>query len=600
VLITEADGRQTREIDLRVIDGHLRYEKFAYPLYSVSGRIQVDNELVSLTGFRATNANAGIVLCDGTYRMPPRRPAENTYQISDDKLTARESQSHLALNFRATNVPMDESLRASLPAASQHVWDGISPSGVLDELNVALIQHGSGNPLSMNVTARQHNHEQVTSRSLSLRPTSLPYRLDVTGGAVHFDGSQVTIESIRGQHDASTLSADGLCVQDSSGRWQLLLNLHSGSRLHPDAELIAALPNQMREAMRALQLRGPVSLRGQTRLALPDISHPEPAIQWDLLLQLEGNRIADVGPVHSLRGELSIKGVRDELGIRAGGDVRIDSLHVYDLQITGIRGPFSIDGDRLHLGGESTNRKIRPGTDKPAPPKAPSIRGRMFDGTIDLDGEVVLSSGYFDVGLAVRNGQLPTLLADLGHSDNELTGTFSGQTMLQGNLGTTDLLKGSGAARVTGANLYKLPLIVQVLNLLRVTPTEDVAFTDGQVEFTLFGDIMTFSDLRIWGDLVALHGGGTLDRRRELDLSFDTRVSPQNTFTQIFWPLRSERYTLWTIDVSGPLHSPDIQRRSFEGVGDALGILFPAIADDDSKPKTERTKRFGRWDLLGS
>ena len=99
--------------------------------------------------------------------------------------------------------------------------------------------------------------------------------------------------------------------------------------------------------------------------------------------------------------------------------------------------------------------------------RAPSIRGKLFDGTIDLDGEVVLSSGSFNVGLAVSNAQVPTVLADFGHTDNELTGTFSGQTQLQGNLGTTDLLKGSGAARVTGANLYKLPLIVQVMNLLQ-------------------------------------------------------------------------------------------------------------------------------------
>ncbi len=128
-----------------------------------------------------------------------------------------------------------------------------------------------------------------------------------------------TIESIRGRHDASTLSADGLCVQDANGRWELLLNLHSGSRLHPDAELIAALPSQMRVAMRALQLRGPVSVRGQTRFAMPDAMHPEPVIQWDLVLQLEGNRIADVGPVHSLRGELSIQGLRNETGIQSVG-----------------------------------------------------------------------------------------------------------------------------------------------------------------------------------------------------------------------------------------------------------------------------------------
>jgi hypothetical protein len=594
ILTSDAAGRQRRTIDLRVIDGHLRYEKFDYPLYNVSGRVEIDDQLVRLTGFRGTSANAGVVLCDGTYQLaggtsPPPGQGHGNAGAAD------LIESQLKLSFRAAGVPMDESLRSSLPEATQHVWDGISPSGVLDELNVELTQIGLGNPISLDVIARQHDQQQVTSRSLSLRPTALPYRLDVTGGTVRFDGSKVIIESIRGKQGGSTLAADGLCVQDEHGRWELALNLHSGSRLHPDADLIAALPHQMREAMRALQLRGPVSLRGQTRLAMPDATHPEPSIRWDLVLQLEGNRIADVGPVHSLRGELSIKGVRDEVGIRAEGDVRIDSMHVYDLQITSIRGPFSIDNDRLHLGGQSADRKIRPGA-KPRPSQqADPIQGRLFDGTLDLDGVVVLSSGDFDVGMTARDAQVPTVLADFGHSDNELTGTFTGQMQLQGNLGTTDLLKGSGAARLSGANLYKLPLIVQVLNLLRITPTEKVAFTDGQLEFTLLGDTMTFSDLQIWGDLVALHGGGTLDRNRELELTFNTRVSPQNSFTQVLRPLGSQRYTLWTIDVRGPLHAPVIERRAFEGVGETLERLFPAMAGHEPEPATRSASRFVDW-----
>lgn len=595
VFATDANGRQTRKLDLRVIDGHMRYENFAYPLYNVSGKVQVENELVKLIGFRGTNANAGIILCDGGYQMPVKDSAPAAHRISDLGITS-QTESLLALSLRASNVPMDESLRSSLPASTQHVWDVLSPSGVLDELNVILGQHGKGNPLTMDVTAKQNDHGQVTNRLLSLRPSSLPYRLDVTGGSVRFDGSQVTIESIKGRHDGSKLSADGTCVQGVDGRWELALNLHSGSRLHPDAELIAALPSQMREAMRRLQLRGPVNVRGTTRLTMPDTTHPEPVVDWDLVLQLEDNRIGDVGPSHSIRGELSVEGMRDESVLRAEGHVQIDSMHVHDLQLTGIRGPFSIDGDRLYLGGKSSDRKLRASSDRTH--TSPSIRGKLFDGTIDLDGEVVLSSGSFDVGLVVRNAQVPTLLADFGQGKSDITGVFSGQAQLQGNLGTSDLLKGSGAARVTGANLYQLPLIIQMFNLLRVTPNEDVAFTDGQVEFAIFGDTVTFSDLQIWGDLVSLQGGGTLDRRRELDLTFNTRVSPQNTFSRVIRPLRSQRYTLWTIDVRGPLNALQIERKAMDGVGETLERLFPVMTgskSDQPADELKSTRGFGSW-----
>ena len=546
IFITDKNNQKTRKIDLRVVEGGLRYEKFAYRLYNVAGTIKVDNDLVHLNGFRATNANAGVVQCDGLYSM-----------ASNDQ---RNIQSRLELNFRASNVLMDDSLRQSLPSSSQQVWEAISPSGVLDQLDVRLTKNGTGYPLEMDITAEQIEHDQVTNRTLSLRPPALPYRIDVTGGKVRFDGSKVLIDSLNGRHDASKLSADGTCSPGPDGRWVLGLDLHSGSRLHPDAELIASLPVQMREAMRRLQLRGPVSVRGKTQLALPTEAIPQTAIDWDLVLQLEGNRIADVGPVHSIRGGLSIRGHRDEFVLRADGQVDIDSMHAFDQQIAAIQGPFSIIDNRLTLGDRKT---LTP------------ISGELFDGRVDMDGELILSSGNFDISMAIRNAQVPTLLTEYGYTDQDFTGEVTGQAQLQGNLETTDLLKGTGAARMSGANIYKLPFLIQVMNLLRISPSEDHAFSDAEVEFTLFGDTVTFSDMQIWGDLISLHGGGTLDHRRNLDLTFNSRVSPQNTFTQVFRPLRSQRYTLWTIDVRGPVANPEIERRALDGVSETLGRWFP-------------------------
>ncbi|MDA8744016.1 AsmA-like C-terminal region-containing protein [Rubripirellula amarantea] len=548
IFITDKNNQKTRKIDLSVVDGGLRYDQFAYRLYNVAGTIKVDNDLVHINGFRATNANAGAVQCDGLYRMP----TTNQTQV--------QTESRLALKFRATNVLMDESLRQSLPASSQQVWDAISPSGILDQLDVRLTQMGSGNPLAMDITAEQIAHDQVTNRTLSLRPPALPYRIDVTGGKVRFDGSKVWIDSLDGRHDASKLSANGMCSPGPDGRWVLALDLHSGSRLHPDAELIASLPPQMREAMRRLQLRGPVSVRGKTQLALPSERLPQTAIDWDLVLQLEGNRIADVGPVHSIRGGLSVRGHSDQNVLRAEGQVNIDSMHAFDQQIAAIHGPFSIVDDRLTLGDVQTSTPIS---------------GELFDGKVDMNGDLLLSSGNFDISMAILDAQVPTLLAEYGYTDQDFTGELTGQAQLQGNLETIDLLKGTGAVRMSGANMYKLPFLIQVMNLLRISPSEDHAFTDAEMEFTLFGDTVTFSDMQIWGELVTLHGGGTLDHRRELDLTFNTRVSPKNTFSRVFRPLNSQRYTLWTIDVRGPMANPQIERRALDGVSETLGRWFP-------------------------
>ena len=559
---TDAAGRMTRQLDLRVQDGHLRYEKFAYPLYNVEGQIEIEDDLVRLVGFRGMSANSGVVLCNGTYQIQkPSSSQSNLFRMTGSGESVVNPK-QLQLDFQASTIPMDESLRLSLPESAQRIWDSIAPGGVLDEAEVSISMQQSGDPIEVDLTARQIASSQVNNRSLSMRPCSLPYRIDISGGTVRYDGSTVRIDSLRGQHGASRLTADGICVQGPSGRWELSLNLKEGSRLLPDAELIGALPGAMREAMRRLQLRGPVSIRGATKVTLPDSLRCEPDFNWDVTLQLEGNRIADVGPVHSLRGEIKVNGRRDEHGIHSTGDVAIDSMHVNDLQITAIRGPFQVVDDRLDFG------LVRSISKQP-------MMGRVFDGSLEMKGDLLLSSGNFNVDFTLRDASVPTLLADLGHSNNGLSGVLSGQAKFAGSLGTMDFLKGSGDAKISGANVYQLPFIMQVLNQLRIRPSEDVAFTDGSVDFTMFGDLITFNDLRLWGDWVALQGTGTLDGRRELDLTFNTRVSPQNVFTSVVRPLRGDRYTLWTMDVRGPVHSPTIERRAFEGMGETLEWLFP-------------------------
>ena len=566
---TDGLGVPHRRINMNVIGGHIRYLHFPYPIHNVGGTIRVDDSEVEILGFRGTNAG-GSVLCDGNMHL-----ADNV-TTSPIRSPNQNDQNDLRLRFRVDSLPMDGRLRAALPIQSQRVWDSILPAGVLDKIDVDLRKRGS-QPLAMNVTARQQQRETVTGDTLSLRPASLPYRLDLTSGVVHYDGFNVRIENITGVNDGSRLAASGRCFARKDGRWVLAMDVLGGSRLVPDAELIGSLPESMRGAMRSLQLRDPVNVRGHSELVLPDENHDQPIVDWDLILALEGNRIGDGGPVHAIRGDINVRGRRDATALTAEGSVRIDSLHVYDQQVTNIEGPFKIVDETLTLGSSLPNGQ-----------KDEVVHGRLFDGDVGLDGTVQLGSGDFEVAMALRDAKLLSMLLDFGYSDQNISGSISGTTRLQGNLSTIELLKGDGAARVTGANLYELPLLIQVFNQLRISPSPKNAFTDAQMEFSLFADHVTMRELQIWGDLVSLHGGGTLNRRRELDLTFNTRVSPQNIVSRTIRPLRDSRYTLWTVDVTGPLTDPVIERRALDGMSATLERLFPQAADKPDESATSR------------
>ncbi len=143
------------------MDGHLRYQRFPYPLYNVKGAIRVEDDLLTLSDFYGVNANAGQIHCDGSYLLPKKG---STGAVGSD--------SGLHLRFRGSSIPMDESLRSSLPESARKTWDAISPGGVLDYLNVVLSQRGADKPLQLSVTAAETEAEQVTNRNLSVQPTA--------------------------------------------------------------------------------------------------------------------------------------------------------------------------------------------------------------------------------------------------------------------------------------------------------------------------------------------------------------------------------------------------------------------------------------------
>ncbi|MEM1228507.1 MAG: hypothetical protein AAGJ40_22675 [Planctomycetota bacterium] len=576
VVETDLRGVTTRQFNLRVLGGSIRYERFGYPLYNVAGNIQVENDLVRIIGFNANNSGAAQIQCDGLYQLPAQG--------------LRESE--LNLRFRVANAAMDHSLRTSLPESTRGIWDSLAPSGALDRLDVHLHQIGRQD-LQLSLEAIQSDSGSIAADTLTLRPTALPYRIDIVSGEANYRDGVLQISDIRGRHDASQLVADGRCAQQPDGRWKLSLDLLSGCRVTLDDELITALPTSVATATRQLDLRGPIQVRGKTDFLLqnpnektaPSQQQPTaPEIRWDLLLQLEGNRIGDVGPVHSIRGEVATRGLRNDRFVRAGGTIAIDSMHVFGLQIARLSGPYSIFNDELRLGslasdsdpiasGDAAGRQV---TDTDLPPPSPVV-GRLFAGQLTSSGIVSLASGDFDVESSVEGADVGTMLAEIGQSGSDIRGRFDSAVRAEGRLGDMDLLKANGTARLSGANLYQLPFLVQVLNLLRIQATEDVAFTDGEAEFTLFGQDVNFGRLMLWGDLVALDGGGTLTRREQLNLSFNTRVSPQNLFSKVISPLRDERYAFWTIDVSGPVSAPTIQRRALSGITQTMESWFPGL-----------------------
>lgn len=547
----DAEGRKQQRIDLQFVDAQLRYEGFPYPLYNVTGRVLVRDTKTQLIDFIAENGDRASLRCNGVYEK-------------------RGSSGQLQLRFEGRQIPLDGNLRAALGPDTQQTWDALVPTGILEQLDVHIERAANAPRPTLRVLAKLGGKNEVSQESVSLRPVAMPYRMDLTSGVVNFEDGVVTIENLQAWHGSSQVAAHGRCAQDGKGRWVLDLNLLSGSRITFDNELTNCLPPKARGICQRTQLRGPVGLRGRTSFVLPGAGAPEPEVRFDVAVQLEGNRIGDSGPVREIRGELNITGEHAGGATRADGRLQIDSMHYRTIQLTGIHGPFAIRDDQLSVGA----RNVTLNRDNDFMP----VAGHVFGGQFTMAGRCTLPTGQYDVFCSLDRASVNELLADFQQSPSEMTGQVLGEVRLEGTLGAPHLLRGAGQATLSDANLYQLPVLVQLMSQLRVTPDEEAAFTDGKATFTLSGDEIKLSELQLWGELIALHGAGTVNRLKDLDLTLNTRVSPQNAWNRLIQPLTNQDYTLWTIDVRGPIGSPAIDRRAFDGVSETLERLFPGVA----------------------
>ncbi len=210
------------------------------------------------------------------------------------------------------------------------------------------------------------------------------------------------------------------------------------------------------------------------------------------------------------------------------------------------------------------------------------MTAHALGGQVTVDGTLTLTDARYQFNATLADADVPTMLADLGQPHAAVRGRC-GMTLnnIQGIMGQNRALSGMGTAYLREANLYQLPPIVMLLGVLRVDPREDTAFTTGDTKFHIDGDRVVFDSIQLWGDLIALYGGGTINARRDLDLVFDTHVSPQSVWSQVMRPISGQRYNLWSIQVQGTMDNPDIRR--LPQVEKALDRILPESAKSDGE-----------------
>ncbi len=579
----------SRWLELTFSECAIRYDGFRYPIYEVNGQVTLDHDRLILKDFVGRNDGARI-------------------QGSGVANCSNSSLESVDLVFQAFQVSLDEELKQALPPSARNLWVQLQPTGLIDKVEVKIQRQSPRVPMDLKVAIQESRSSDRSGRGMSLHPLSFPYAMHNIDCMVDYRPGRIDIRSLSGVHDASRIETNGQIRLHSDGSWDGMLHWLPSSRLVVDQFLIGCLPPMLKEPMTRWGFRGPVSITGSTYVAAPQEGHASLLRDWNLRIDLEDASIG-TDQVRGLRGTVQVTGENSNQSTTAYGSVALDALAIQGVAVTGVEGPFALSNNQLYLGRDASEwhgrnapsrriasasalsnnspvvsasfeSKVRQGFVErrdqssgswfgpKATPKieVPSmdisdndIKARALSGTFFLSGVQPLDGARSHLRCRLVDSDVHGMLVDLGETQAAINGRLFFQCDIDGSLSNPDSLSGEGKAWLRGANLYELPVMIRLLNLLAVGPDQG-AFDSADVEFAIDGDRIPIKNLQLDGDLMSMQGRGSVNLRRELDLELVANVGRRGVLGAIVRPFTQNQSANWMrIEVGGTTSNPQIR-----------------------------------------
>lgn len=527
-----------QQIQIRLNQGSIHYEKFPYPLTQVRGVIEAQNDHWTFRDLEGTN-DGGRVTCHGSLMPAP-------------------NGSELVLNLRGTQVPIEDELRNALSPPMQRLWNDLNPRGTLDvETQVRYQAGGSGLDVWTRVIP--------LGGDTAIEPRWLPYRLDQVRGAITYHNGRVELDRMSAMHGPVKLETRGTGEFGADGGWHLDLRDLSIDRLTFDRDVRQALAEPFKELVYKHDPRGVFHVAGSMRL-FGDENVPLRA-QWTLRIDAH-NAEVDCGlPLRNIYGSTTLVGGYDGQRLESRGELNVDSLMYKDMQWTQVRGPLYLDDSRVLLGMWSQPPK--PG----ATPR--HITAEAYGGKIYGDGWVTLGDdAEFGLQASLVNADLSRVGQEMLKGQKNMTGQADGSIRLRGRAEGVHTLRGEGDLRLRDAYVYDLPQMVALLKILSVKPPDTNAFTSSEVDFRVEADHIYFDRIDFYGDAISLKGTGEMGLDTKIGLNFYAMVGRDEMYVPVIGDLlRGASEQIMLIRVDGKLDDPNIRREPFPGVNQVLQQL---------------------------
>ena len=610
-------GPVNKWFDIRLKECNVQHDSFAYPIHHVSGQVLVNNSNFEFKNLKGKNNN-GLVYCNGFWG----------------------EASGLDLAFQCRNVPLDEQLRQALQPEIQEIWDGFRPRGAVEQMDVFLRLPLGAKQVDLQLEATFPESDAAASSYVSIFPIWFPYQINHLTGKLTVGRGRINLTDASGRHHKTRFACEGQGRYTDTD-WSLRLKNLLVTALPVDADLLAAVPKSLASPLAQLRFNGLANVNGEVTLAgakihndftptpnlqpgqvnqaqfanqlasggrVQQASHatlaaynpPESSMAWDVRINTNQADMLIGLPLKNVFGGVRLTGIYDGQNIDCDGQLDLDSMTVYDNQVTKITGPFKIDNKRVTAGKFvqkfSQDQGVIDSLQTIVPTTAESISGILHKGVVRLDAYMNTSGkNDFFVRSTLADGCIATACQEIAPELENVTGHSFAEFEMTGDYTGTHSHRGAGRVELRDAKIYELPVFISLLKILNVRQLTRTAFDSGNIDFKLLGERIVFERMEFIGDAISLLGEGEMNLDWDIDLNFYTVIGRNRLNIPLLSKLyRASSQRTLAIRVDGKLDNPRTHSEVLPEFNENMKRLFnaeSAIANRFSTPVDQSSRQ---------
>ena len=167
----------------------------------------------------------------------------------------------------------------------------------------------------------------------------------------------------------------------------------------------------------------------------------------------------------------------------------------------------------------------------------------------------------YAMALVLRNADIKAVAGD---TMPDAQGTLSASLSMEGNFGDASTRRGGGDVSMSGQQLYRLPLLLGLLQVTSLSLPITTPFEEGACKYSIDGSRVTFETIELRAKEMMVSGTGHLDfDTGRVGMSFTSKSTTNWLRVPVVTDLlQGARNELLTIHVRGTIQQPEVSGTS--------------------------------------